>query len=46
MGKKPNEYYKDGKPVLKQCEKCGPGVYMAEHRDRFYCGKCHKVEYK
>mmetsp|Transcript_15760 Transcript_15760/g.2616 ORF Transcript_15760/g.2616 Transcript_15760/m.2616 type:complete len:90 (-) Transcript_15760:31-300(-) len=24
-----------------QCEKCGPGVFMAKHFDRHYCGKCH-----
>ena len=21
-------------------EQCGPGVFMAEHKDRLYCGKC------
>ncbi|EPY24935.1 small subunit ribosomal protein S27Ae [Angomonas deanei] len=20
---------------------CGPGVFMAQHKDREYCGKCH-----
>ncbi|MCD4740216.1 30S ribosomal protein S27ae [archaeon] len=22
------------------CPKCGPGVFMAEHKDREHCGKC------
>jgi small subunit ribosomal protein S27Ae len=22
------------------CPKCGPGVSMAEHKDRLHCGKC------
>ena len=25
------------KPV---CPKCGPGVFMATHKDRTSCGKC------
>lgn len=24
----------------KTCPKCGPGVFMAEHKDRWTCGKC------
>ena len=28
------------------CPKCGPGNFLAEHNDRFYCGKCHYVEMK
>ena len=30
----------------KFCTRCGDGVYMAEHKDRFYCGKCHMTEFK
>ena len=30
----------------KSCPKCGPGILLAEHKDRFYCGKCHYVEIK
>jgi small subunit ribosomal protein S27Ae len=22
------------------CNRCGDGTFMAEHEDRFYCGKC------
>lgn len=41
------KYYKvggDGKieRVRRECpeEVCGPGVFMAAHTDRFYCGRC------
>ena len=41
------KYYKvDGDKVerlRKSCpqEGCGPGILMAQHYDRLYCGKCH-----
>lgn len=25
----------------KTCPSCGPGVFMAQHWDRYYCGLCH-----
>jgi small subunit ribosomal protein S27Ae len=28
------------------CPKCGPGVFMAEHKDRISCGKCGYTEFK
>jgi len=28
------------------CPKCGPGVFLAEHKDRFSCGKCGYTEFK
>ena len=28
------------------CERCGPGYFMAEHDDRFTCGKCGFTRYK
>ncbi|MFG1519790.1 MAG: 30S ribosomal protein S27ae [Thermoplasmataceae archaeon] len=28
------------------CPKCGPGVFLAEHEDRFTCGKCRYTEFK
>ena len=28
------------------CPKCGPGIFLADHKDRFYCGKCHFVQIK
>lgn len=27
----------------KQCPSCPPGVYMAKHFDRHYCGYCHQT---
>merc|ERR1711988_1425940 len=26
--------------LRKECPKCGAGVFMAMHADRYYCGKC------
>ncbi len=28
------------------CPKCGPGMFMADHKDRLYCGSCHYMETK
>jgi len=30
----------------KYCPKCGPGVRLAEHKDRRSCGKCGYFEKK
>ncbi len=30
----------------KSCPKCGVGIFLADHKDRLYCGKCHYVEFK
>lgn len=27
------------------CPKCGPGMFMAKHKDRAVCGKCKYTEY-
>ncbi|MDK2790431.1 MAG: ubiquitin-small subunit ribosomal protein S27Ae [Methanothermococcus sp.] len=44
------QYYKvEGDKVerlKKTCPKCGPGVFMAEHLNRFACGKCGYTEWK
>ena len=32
--------------VRKHCPKCGPGVFLAEHKDRFSCGQCGYTEFK
>lgn len=32
--------------IRKHCPKCGPAVFLAEHKDRFGCGKCGYTEYK
>jgi small subunit ribosomal protein S27Ae len=39
-GKAPRKPYKQGR----QCPKCNSG--MAEHSDRFSCGKCGYTEFK
>lgn len=28
------------------CPRCGEGVFMAEHEDRWTCGKCKYTEFK
>lgn len=30
----------------KACPKCGPGVFLAEHKDRVSCGACAYTEFK
>ena len=39
---------KDGKLIRKrkECPKCGPGVFLAEHADRRSCGRCGYTEFK
>lgn len=29
----------------KHCPKCGPGVFLADHKDRVSCGKCGYTEF-
>lgn len=37
----------DGKVTrARNCPKCGPGIFFAEHKDRLYCGHCHYLEVK
>ena len=44
------EFYKVEGNVLKSekrvCPKCGSGVFMADHKDRYHCGKCSYTEFK
>jgi len=28
------------------CERCGPGYFMANHKDRYTCGRCGFTRYK
>ncbi len=30
----------------KSCPKCGQGVFMANHSNRWFCGRCHYTEFK
>jgi len=32
--------------LLPICERCGPGYFMADHRDRYSCGHCGFTRYK
>lgn len=32
--------------VKKQCPRCEKGTFMAEHFDRFSCGRCGYTEFK
>ncbi len=27
--------------LKKPCPRCGPGTWLAEHKGRLYCGRCH-----
>jgi len=46
--KKWEKYKIEGDKLSKSkiCPKCGPGVFMAEHKDRWVCGKCGYTEWK
>ena len=47
---KKGDFYKvgkDGVERLKQeCPRCGPGIFLAEHKDRTSCGACGYTEFK
>ena len=49
-GVRRGSYFKvEGEKVTlgrKYCPRCGPGVIMAEHKDRTACGKCGYTEFK
>ena len=36
------------KKIKRECpnQKCGIGIFMAEHQDRYYCGKCGLTYHK
>lgn len=29
----------------KNCPRCGPGIFLAKHKGRLYCGRCHYTEF-
>lgn len=33
------------KRKTKFCPKCGEGTFMAKHKNRYSCGKCHYTEF-
>ncbi|MBU0756820.1 MAG: 30S ribosomal protein S27ae [Nanoarchaeota archaeon] len=49
VNKKPvaiHKLYNGGKTKNQFCPKCGPGFFMANHKNRWTCGKCNYVEFK
>ena len=43
------EGYKfEGNKLIKSktCPKCGDGIFLGDHKDRFYCGNCRYTEFK
>ena len=44
------KFYKiDDKKIEKlkrECPRCGKGIFMADHKDRYTCGKCSYTEFK
>lgn len=43
------KYRIEGNKIIREtkfCPRCGPGVFLAKHKDRLFCGKCHYTEYQ
>ena len=36
----------DGLKKAKSCPRCGPGVFLMDSNNRFYCGRCRYTEFK
>ncbi|MEA1904662.1 MAG: 30S ribosomal protein S27ae, partial [Candidatus Hadarchaeota archaeon] len=48
-GAKSKLYKLEGEKVKRlrpYCPRCGPGVFMADHGDRFACGRCGYTDFK
>lgn len=45
--KKYMHYKLDGQKLIKSksCPRCGPGIFLANHNNRLYCGKCKYTEF-
>ena len=45
--KKYTKYKIVGDKVTREkcCPRCGPGIFLADHKTRLYCGKCHYTEF-
>ncbi len=33
------------KTTHKFCPRCGPGIFLAQNKNRIFCGKCHYTEF-
>lgn len=31
--------------VSRNCPRCGPGIFLAQHSNRLHCGKCNYTEF-
>jgi ubiquitin-small subunit ribosomal protein S27Ae len=41
-------YKVEGESVVRErrsCPKCGPGIFMATHKNRAHCGRCGHTEF-
>jgi len=47
VSKKYSKYKVEGGKLMreKMCPRCGPGIFLAKHKDRLYCGKCAYTEF-
>lgn len=47
---KPQKFYEiQGNKLIRKrtsCPRCGPGIWLAKHKDRNYCGRCGWTEFK
>ncbi len=43
-------YYEVHEGVLRRkrepCPRCGPGTFLSEHKNRFYCGRCGYTQFE
>ena len=46
--KKYTQYKIEGDKITRErfCPRCGPGVFLMNSQNRFYCGKCHYSEFE
>ena len=46
--KKYKFYTVDGNTIAKgkSCPRCGPGIFLADAKNRIYCGRCHYTEFR
>ncbi|MBL7147944.1 MAG: 30S ribosomal protein S27ae [Nanoarchaeota archaeon] len=44
--KRYSKYKLEGNKLIKSkfCPKCGDGIFLGKHKDRYFCGKCGYLE--
>lgn len=47
VGKKYEHYKVEGGKLVRSpsCPRCGVGIFLAAHKGRMHCGKCHYTEF-